>query len=379
MKSPLDSRQLQAFVILARTGSFTQTARELFLTQSAVSHSMKALEADIGCRLLDRLGKKVLLTQAGEHLLQHAERVLLEMSSARAGIERLGKWGVGRLRIAAPATLCVSLLPPVLREFKESFPQSHISMEPGDSMASTEVLEGNRADLALTMEMKVDERFQFTPLFSDELVFIASPLHPWAAAGSVPRAEIARQSLVVYSRKSLTWRILDEYFREEKIALSNFIELGSMEAIKELVKIGIGAGILAPWIARAELESGALVALPLGTRKLRRRWGVAHLKGRRLALGEETFAAYPKVWDSRSRGSPPEPERCRGMRFPRVSRQTELVAVAHLASGRSAFRNKMEGAPPGARLHRTASFRLSGKAPGRPAGRKKRRGRRGRA
>ena len=71
--------------------------------------------------------------------------------------------------------------------------------------------------------------------------------------------------------------------------VANFIELGSMEAIKELVKIGIGAGIIAPWVARAEIESGSLVSLPLGVRKLKRRWGIAHLKGRRLALGEETF------------------------------------------------------------------------------------------
>jgi DNA-binding transcriptional LysR family regulator len=62
-----------------------------------------------------------------------------------------------------------------------------------------------------------------------------------------------------------------------------------MEAIKELVKIGLGAGVLAPWIARTELESGSLVSLPLGPRKLRRRWGISYLKGRRLALGEETF------------------------------------------------------------------------------------------
>ena len=72
MSAPLDSRQLRAFMLLARTGSFTQAARELYLSQSAVSHSMKALEQDVGCRLLDRMGKKVLLTQAGEQLLQHA-------------------------------------------------------------------------------------------------------------------------------------------------------------------------------------------------------------------------------------------------------------------------------------------------------------------
>jgi hypothetical protein len=72
MKTPHDSRQIRAFSVLARTGSFTQTARELHLTQSGISHSMKALDRETGCRLLDRLGKKVVLTQAGEQLLYHA-------------------------------------------------------------------------------------------------------------------------------------------------------------------------------------------------------------------------------------------------------------------------------------------------------------------
>ena len=92
MDEPLDSRQLRAFRVLARTGSFTQTARELQLTQSAISHAMKALEDDVGCRLLDRLGKKVALTQAGEQLLHHAEKILAEMDSARGSLGKLGKW-----------------------------------------------------------------------------------------------------------------------------------------------------------------------------------------------------------------------------------------------------------------------------------------------
>src|SRR5262249_54068132 len=131
--------------------------------------------------------------------------------------------------------------------------------------------------------------FTFVPLFQDELRFVVAPLHPWAKAGRVSREAIEAETLVLYNKTSQTFRLVSEYFREEKIVLSNFIELGSMEAIKELVKIGIGAGVLAPWIARAELESGSLVSLSLGPRKLRRRWGVAHLKGRRLALAEETF------------------------------------------------------------------------------------------
>ena len=289
MKSPLDSRQLQAFVILARTGSFTQTARELFLTQSAVSHSMKALETDVGCRLLDRVGKKVLLTQAGEQLLVHAERILQEMAAARTGLEQLGKWGGGRLRVVAPAALCAYLLPQVLREFKAGFPRSIISVEAGDSASAVGLIEASRADLALTLEHRGEDRLQFVPIFSDELVFVASPSHPWARSGSVPRSEIPRQSMVVYGKRSLTWRIVDAHFREEGITLNSVIEMGSFEALKELVKLNLGVGILAPWVAEAELRSGSLVALPMGPKRVRREWGVLHWRTRRLTLAEETF------------------------------------------------------------------------------------------
>jgi DNA-binding transcriptional LysR family regulator len=299
MNAPLDSRQLHAFSILARTGSFTQTARELFLTQSAVSHSMKSLETDVGCRLLDRLGKKVSLTQAGEQLLVHAERVLEEMSLARAGLERLGKWGTGRLRLVAPAALCAYLLPSVLREFKDSFPQSLISVEVADSAMAVGMIEANRADLALTLEHKSEDRLQFAPLFSDELVFIAAPNHPWARAHSVPPAEIPRQSMVVYGKHSLTWRIVDSHFRSEGVTLNSVIEMGSFEALKELVKINLGVGILAPWVAESELRDGSLVALPLGLRSVRRDWGAIHWRSRRLTLAEETFLGLCRTASAR--------------------------------------------------------------------------------
>ena len=104
MPSPLDSRQLRAFHILARTGSFTEAARELHLTQSAVSHAIRSLEEDVGCRLLDRTGKKATLTQSGEQLLQRTDRILSEMELAREELKRLGKWGASRLRLTATHT-----------------------------------------------------------------------------------------------------------------------------------------------------------------------------------------------------------------------------------------------------------------------------------
>ena len=289
MSQPLDSRQLRAFSILARTGSFTATAQELHLSQSAISHAMKALEQEIGCRLLDRLGKTVMLNQAGEQLLVHAEKILAEMESARSHLGHLGKWGSSRLRIGASTTACQYVLPAVLREFKKSFPQCVISIEPGDTPDMIDALRQHRIDLAVNLEPRREEQLEFRPLFTDELLFLLSPQHPWAEAGRVTRDEIPRQHYILYGKGSYTYRMIEEYFRQDQVVLHSQLDLGNMEAIKELVKLGLGISILAPWTARKELGEKSLVALPLGRRKLKRRWGVLHWRGRRLSLAEETF------------------------------------------------------------------------------------------
>jgi LysR family transcriptional regulator, low CO2-responsive transcriptional regulator len=289
MNVPLDSRQVRAFCVLARTGSFTQAARELHLTQSGVSHSMKALEGDVRCRLLDRMGKKVVLTQAGEQFLTHATKILQEMEDARESLTQLGKWGRGRLRLGASTTACQYLIPQVLREFKESFPEHAITIEPGDTTELVTALLRHRIDLALALEPDKEAQLEFHPLFTDELHLIVSALHPWAQAGRIERSELPRQNYILYNKASMTFRIIEDYFRQEHIVLHTIMELGSMEAIKELVKLGLGVSILASWIARKEIEEGSLVVLPLGRRKLQRRWGIMHWRGKRLNLAEETF------------------------------------------------------------------------------------------
>jgi DNA-binding transcriptional LysR family regulator len=289
LKEPLDSRQLLALLHLSRTGSFTEAARGLNLSQSAVSHSIKALEEAVGCRLFDRLGKKAILTLAGEQLLHHTERVFREMSAAREALAHLGKWGKGRLRIGATTTACQYILPPVLREFKEPYPDYQIQIQPGDTPVVLDALRRYQIDVALALEPERKDEFEVHAVFEDELEFIMAPTHPWALRGKVQREEIPRQNYILYHRSSQTGALVDRYFRRERIVLNTVIELGSMEAIKELLKLGLGVSILAPWIAREELLNQALVALPLGRRKLDRHWAVLQLKGRRPSLAEETF------------------------------------------------------------------------------------------
>jgi len=287
--SPLDSRQLRAFLSLARHGSFTIAAKELCLTQSAVSHSLRALEEDLSCRLFDRMGKKILLTLAGEHLLPHAEQILSEMKKARDGVTKLAEWGQSRLRICASASFCQHILPGVLREFQRTFPKVQVTVEPGDSGDAIEMLDAKEVDCAVCLETEREERFEFRPLFEDELFFAAAAEHPWAKAGKVDRSEISGQRFVLCNRGTQTFELIERYFREEQLPLSAVIELGSVEAIKELVKLGVGVGVLAPWVASAETRDKSLSLLPLGRRKLKRKWGVLHWRNPNRPLAQTQF------------------------------------------------------------------------------------------
>ena len=295
MKEPIDSRQLRAFVTLVKTGSFTVTAKQLFLSQSAISHSIKSLEDDVGCRLLDRVGKKVALTLAGEQLLQHANKVLLELEIARESLHQLGKWGRSRLRVGASNTACQYILPPVLRGLRKDFPQCSMAVSPGDVPQMLEMLERGQIDLAISMEPLGRTPFEFMPLFTDEMWFIMEPQHPWAVSGRVDRVEIPKQNYILYHRNSFTFRLVEEHFHNEGMVLNLFVELGSMEAIKELVKLGLGISIMAPWIVREELRAKTLVVLPLGKKKLRRTWGILRRRGKRPSLAEETFVSLSRT------------------------------------------------------------------------------------
>jgi DNA-binding transcriptional LysR family regulator len=195
------------------------------------------------------------------------------MKTARETLEHLGKRGGGRLRIGASTTACQNIIPPVLREFKESFPEHAITIEPGDTPELVDALLQNRIDLALTLASS-EPQLEFHPLFTDELNFIVAALHGWAKAGRVERSQIPRQNYILYNKHSLTFRLIEDYFRREEMVLNTVVEMGSLEATKELVKLGIGVSIL---------------ALPLGRRKLQCRWGILHLRGKRLDLAQETF------------------------------------------------------------------------------------------
>ena len=285
----MDTRLLKMFCAVAKQSSVAAASREVHLTPSAVSHGLKALETQLGCRLFDRAGKKIILNQAGEQLLAKIGPPLAALDAAEESIKQLARWGQTRLRIGAAASACEYILPGVIRELKKSSPNVTLQVELGDTPEMVTMIQQNRIDLALGVAPDDKVALELRPIFRDELMFTFAPSHPWAMARSLSREELRTQPLIYYQRASITAHLVDEYFRGLNLVPSTVMEIASIEAIKELVKLNLGVAVLAPWTADKELARGTLRMRPVGSKPLRRQWVVAFLPGRRLNLVEETF------------------------------------------------------------------------------------------
>ena len=281
--------QLRVFGAVADTLSFTRAAERVFLTQSAVSHQIAKLERDMGCQLLTREGRTVALTAAGRVLAKQSERIFATIDSVILAAQQAAKPGIGRIRIGASSTACQYIIPEALREFRESFPHYSLAITPGDSPMTFDHLIAGTIDLGLLVRPERTRKLQFHRLFDDELLLAVSPLHPWAKAGKVDRRELSDQQMVLYSRNSATFKLVERHFAKLQAPLRNWIELGDIGAMKELVKLGLGISVMAPWVAAPEVRDGSLVLLPLPGPKLKRPWCIASVTGRALSIAEQTF------------------------------------------------------------------------------------------
>lgn len=292
MHDSLDSRQLEAFVTLSKTGSYTEAAKRLFVTHSAVSHSMKALESQVGCRLLSKLRKKTVLTEAGEAFLHHARRALEEMRQARITVAELNKWGSRRLRLTADPALASVLLMPALVKFHREFPQFHLHVDMSGADDSATILEDNRADLLLTEKPPEDKATAFIALLADRFHFVVNAHHPLAAGSHVPRSELARQPCLLLRGSAHGRKRLDDFLSQRGIGLTRVGDIASLDTIKEMVKQLPVMSLLPGWAVAAELKSRALIALPPGRKPLEQIWGIAHATTRPLNHAEATFLKF---------------------------------------------------------------------------------------
>lgn len=284
-----DLRQLRAFVAVVEEGSFTLAARRIFVTQSAVSHSLRALEDQLSCRLLDRTGKRVAVTVEGKVLLKRCQNVLFEIDQAARDLDGLRRWGQTHIRIGAPQSLCHLLIPSVLREFRDCFPRCEPLIEAGNTQELLDRLASSDLDLVVGLKPRKNGDVSYRPMFKDQLAFLVSPFHPWAVDPSSMLATLDHHQLIIDAKSTETHRLINEWLESNGGRGKTPRVLGDMQAVKEMAKLGIGVGVIAPWVAAREIADGSLKIVHIHPPGIEREWGVFHSSNREPSLVEETF------------------------------------------------------------------------------------------
>jgi DNA-binding transcriptional LysR family regulator len=263
--------QLRTFRVVAETLNFTRAAERLHLTQSAVSHQLKALETELGEPLFIRAKRGVKLSQAGKIALEYVERILDEADNLRERIAGREHSPVGRVRAAAATQAFVHLFASLF----ESFMRTHESVElsfrttVSTDQTVTDILNG-AADVGFASMPVYSPALQVTELFEDELVLIVGRAHKLAAQTEATVEEIERERLILFERGASIRRATEDFFKRVRIRPELALESNDTYFIKLMVEHGLGISLLPSWAVRDEVLAGKLSQLRISGHHLRR-------------------------------------------------------------------------------------------------------------
>jgi LysR family transcriptional regulator for metE and metH len=267
----LEIRHLRLVSAVADCGSLTRAGDRLHLTQSALSHQLRDIESRLGAALFLRVGKRLVLTPAGERLLASAREVLARLQQTEHDIRQMGRDRAGVLRLTTECYTCYHWLPPLLTKYRRKFPRVEVRIDVDATRQPVETLLAGKVDVALMSTPVRDRRLTATPIFDDELIVIAATTHPFAKKTHVKLADMHGETLLLYPPKEESL-VLNQVLLPNGAVPGRIDEVQLTEAIIELVKAGLGISVIARWAVEPIVKSGALVARPLTARGLHRRW-----------------------------------------------------------------------------------------------------------
>jgi DNA-binding transcriptional LysR family regulator len=285
-------RQLRTFKTVADLSSFSLAASRLKLSQPSVSYQVKELEEALGLPLLDRLGKRVQLTEAGTLLYGYARRMLDVLDDATVALEEMRGIKRGTLRVGASTTVGIYLLPAALGAYKKLHPGLVISLEIGTRARVQEQVLRNELDLAVVGPALKDPELEIIPFLADELVVVAPKAHPLTTRRRLTLKDVADQPFVMREAASGSRWSLEKEARKAGVKLSVAMELGSNGAIKHAVESGLGLAVLSRYACALELSSGRLLELDVRGFPIKRDWHIVHLKRRKLPTSVTEFIEF---------------------------------------------------------------------------------------
>jgi DNA-binding transcriptional LysR family regulator len=285
----MDLDKLRAFAAVALEGNITRAARRLRTSQPAVSKQVSELEDSLGTVLFDRLPRGVRLTEAGEVLLRHTQRIMAAESAAEAEIAELSGLTRGRLSIGASTTIGSYLLPGVFGSFNRAHPQVRQELEIANTAVIQAMVLDGRIDLGLTEGFLPADQLSAEVVHYDEMVAIAVPGHPLLTRSKVSLRDLRKVPFISRERGSGTRDVIEAAFGEQGIELEPVMALGSTEAVKRAVSAGLGLGIVSRLTVELELAADKLAIVQVSDLNIRRALHLVRLKGKRESRAVEVF------------------------------------------------------------------------------------------
>ena len=256
---------------IAETGTVTAAAMRLHVTQSALSHQLRDIESRLDVRLFERMGRRMVLTAAGARVRESARAILRDLVSAELEIRRLNGDG-GTIRLCTQCNTGYHWLPPLLKQFHARYPSTDVQICVDATPRPLDALLAGEIDLAIMTNPVNDRRVTVTELFRDELVAIVSTSHPWAAKQWIKPSAFAAEHLFIYSADRSDSYVFRYVLGPAGVEPARVSEVPLTEAIVELVKAGLGVGVVARWAVDPAVRAGQLAAVRITKPGVTRAW-----------------------------------------------------------------------------------------------------------
>lgn len=276
----MEIRQLRAFIAIAELGTFTAGAMRVHVTQAAISMQIRQLENELGARLFIRAPRRVMLTEAGEQLLQRARQILRDHDAAVDEIAELAGAERGRLRVgSASAMVTTDVLPTLLKDVRKQHAGAEITVASGTSESLVQQILAGELDVAF-VSLPVEARGINTERLSqDQLVAIASPHHRLAKQRTISAYTLAGEKLILGERGGNTRRLIDQFFSQAGVDLHISMELSRQAAIRRMVEEDMGVGIVPLQSVGEAVDKGRLVRWWIEGAHINWELGIARLTG----------------------------------------------------------------------------------------------------
>jgi DNA-binding transcriptional LysR family regulator len=253
------------FYTVANTGNISKAAKELYISQPAISKSIQKLEESLNCKLFSRSSRGVMLTEEGQLLYGHVKEAFETLTTGEDQLKRSIALGVGHLQIGVSSTLCKYVLLPYLKEFIRLNPHVSISINCQSTNETLQLLDDNKIDIGLIGKPENTKNISFYPLARIEDVFVANQeyLNHLKERG-IPEASILENAtLMLLDKNNMTRQYIDDFFQKNQISIADSIDISNMDLLIDFAKIGVGVACVIKNFISNELADGSLIEIPL--------------------------------------------------------------------------------------------------------------------